>query len=86
MDALLDQLLELERQRKTVTISYLKSQLYEVQKNLMQGIPFSLRLSELEARKAAQEPITAADLKGLESDLKALNIRLYQLQQGDGGS
>ncbi|MNU11879.1 hypothetical protein D3C72_2600770 [compost metagenome] len=52
----------------------------------MQGIPFSLRLSELEARKAAQEPITAADLKGLESDLKALNIRLYQLQQGDGGS
>lgn len=86
VDALLEQLLELERQRKTVTISYLKSQLYEVQKNLMQGIPFSLRLSELEARKAAQEPITAADLKGLESDLKALNIRLYQLQQGDGGS
>ncbi|MGY3887147.1 VasL domain-containing protein [Aeromonas aquatica] len=85
VDALLDQLLELERQRKTVTISYLKSQLYEVQKNLMQNIPFSLRLSELEARKAAQEPITAADLKGLENDLKALNVRLYQLQQGNGG-
>ncbi|WP_421198452.1 VasL domain-containing protein [Aeromonas enteropelogenes] len=81
VDALLDQLLELERQRKTVTISYLKSQLYEVQKNLMQDIPFSLRLSELEARKASQEPITAAELKGLENDLKALNIRLYQLQQ-----
>ncbi|MGY3942914.1 VasL domain-containing protein [Aeromonas tecta] len=85
VDALLDQLLELERQRKTVTISYLKSQLYEVQKNLMQNIPFSLRLSELEARKAAQEPITAADLKGLENDLKALNVRLYQLQQGNVG-
>ena len=83
VDALLDQLLELERQRKTVTISYLKSQLYEVQKNLMQNIPFSLRLNELEARKAAQEPITAADLKGLENDLKALNVRLYQLQQGN---
>ncbi|MGY6037387.1 VasL domain-containing protein [Aeromonas sp. AE23HZ002T15] len=83
VDALLDQLLELERQRKTVTISYLKSQLYEVQKNLMQNIPFSLRLNELEARKAAQEPITAADLKGLENDLKALNVRLYQLQQSN---
>ncbi|WP_349921904.1 VasL domain-containing protein [Aeromonas veronii] len=85
VDALLDQLLELERQRKTVTISYLKSQLYEVQKNLMQNIPFSLRLNELEARKVAQEPITAADLKGLENDLKALNVRLYQLQQGAEG-
>ena len=86
VDALIDQLLELERQRKTVTISYLKSQLYEVQKNLMQEVPFSLRLSELEARKASQEPITAAELKGIESDLKALNIRLYQLQQGLSGS
>ncbi|WP_322740426.1 VasL domain-containing protein, partial [Aeromonas salmonicida] len=86
VDALLDQLLELERQRKTVTISYLKSQLYEVQKNLMQDIPFSLRLSELEARKASQEPVTAAELKGLENDLKALNIRLYQLQQSSAGS
>lgn len=85
VDALLEQLLELERQRKTVTISYLKSQLYEVQKNLMQNIPFSLRLDELEARRAAREPITAADLKGLENDLKALNIRLYQLQQGHVG-
>lgn len=86
VDALLDQLLELERQRKTVTISYLKSQLYEVQKNLMQDIPFSLRLSELEARKASQESVTAAELKGLENDLKALNIRLYQLQQSSAGS
>jgi type VI secretion system protein VasL len=86
VDALLDQLLELERQRKTVTISYLKSQLYEVQKNLMQNIPFSLRLGELEARKASREPITAAELKSLENDLKALNIRLYQLQQGADGS
>ncbi|MUG29722.1 VasL domain-containing protein [Aeromonas salmonicida] len=86
VDALLDQLLELERQRKTVTISYLKSQLYEVQKNLMQDIPFSLRLSELEARKVSQEPVTAAELKGLENDLKALNIRLYQLQQSSAGS
>ncbi len=49
----------------------------------MQNIPFSLRLNELEARKAAQEPITAADLKGLENDLKALNVRLYQLQQSN---
>ena len=86
VDALIDQLQELERQRKTVTISYLKSQLYEVQKNLMQETPFSLRLSELEAKKASQEPITAAELKGLERDLKALNIRLYQLQQGELGS
>jgi type VI secretion system protein VasL len=49
----------------------------------MQNIPFSLRLSELEARKASQEPVTAAELKSLENDLKALNIRLYQLQQGE---
>ena len=52
----------------------------------MQNIPFSLRLGELEARKASQEPITAAELKSLENDLKALNIRLYQLQQGASGS
>ncbi|MFM5464522.1 VasL domain-containing protein [Aeromonas simiae] len=86
VDGLLAQLHELERQRKTVTISYLKGELFEVQKSLMSGVPLSQRLSVLERRKAASEPVNAAELKGLEDELRALEVRLYQLQQRRGDS
>ncbi|KUE81865.1 VasL domain-containing protein [Aeromonas schubertii] len=81
---LLDRLQELERQRKTVTISYLKGALYEIQKNLTAGEPFSQRLDALERRKAASDPLSPAEIKGMEDELKGLGIRLYNLQRPKG--
>ncbi|PWC13584.1 hypothetical protein B4923_06445 [Brenneria roseae subsp. americana] len=79
----LQQLLELERQRRTVTISYLKSKLYDMQKELISDVPFTIRLRELEARKTKRQPLTPAELRGIEDELRSFNIRLYRLQQGD---
>lgn len=81
VDALLERLQVLENQRKSVSISYLKTQLYEVQKSLLAGAPFGERLNVLEARQTAQEPISQADLSVLENELKAFSVRLYQLQK-----
>ncbi|GAB7197900.1 hypothetical protein OS11_41770 [Dickeya oryzae] len=81
----LQQLLDLEKQRRTVTISYLKSQLYDIQKDLSSDVPFSIRLRTLEARKAARQSLTPAELRGMEDELRAFTIRLYRLQQGESG-
>ncbi|RLM21876.1 hypothetical protein BIY29_13130 [Brenneria alni] len=83
---LLEQLLELERQRKTVTISYLKSQLYEIQKSMAVDQPFGVRLSALEARKAAQGTVGLHELNGMIDELRSLNARLYQLQRTNAGN
>ncbi|NPE50568.1 hypothetical protein E0I03_05135 [Dickeya dadantii] len=82
----LQQLLDLEKQRRTVTISYLKSQLYDIQKDLASDVPFGLRLRTLEARKAARQSLTPAELRAMDDELRAFTIRLYRLQQGDSGS
>ncbi|MBX9444828.1 VasL domain-containing protein [Dickeya chrysanthemi] len=81
----LQQLLDLEKQRRTVTISYLKSQLYDIQQDLASDVPFGIRLRTLEARKAARQSLTPAELRGMEDELRAFTIRLYRLQQGDSG-
>lgn len=86
VDALLERLQVLESQRKSVSISYLKTQLYEVQKSLLTEAPFAQRLNALEARLSAQEPISQADLSALESELKAFSVRLYQLQKSRSDS
>ncbi|AFI89094.1 hypothetical protein EXT68_19715 [Pectobacterium parmentieri] len=82
----LQQLLELERQRRTVTISYLKSKLYDMQKDLMSDVPFGIRLRELEARKIKSQSLTPAELRAMEDELRSFNIRLYRLQQGNSAS
>ncbi|MGB6189273.1 MAG: VasL domain-containing protein [Aeromonas molluscorum] len=78
IDGLLTTLLELERQRKTVTISYLKSRLYEIQKDLLVEVPLEARLSDVEGGGGQVPP---AQLKSMEDELKSLTVRLYQLQQ-----
>ncbi|MCV9878094.1 VasL domain-containing protein [Brenneria izbisi] len=77
----LRQLLELERQRRTVTLSYLKSKLYDIQKDLMSDVPFSVRLRALEERDGASQPLTPTELRSMEEELRSFNIRLYRLQQ-----
>ena len=86
LDDVRDEPLELERQRKSVTISYLKSQLYEIQKSLIQGVPLAERLSQLERlsrleRQAPGQGLDQAQLSALADELKALDLRLYRLQQ-----
>lgn len=85
VDELLATLLELERQRKTVTISYLKSRLYEIQQDLLLDVPLEARLATLEGKGQA----APAQLKLMEDELKSLAVRLYQLQGSplyqDGG-
>ncbi|QZN97200.1 VasL domain-containing protein [Symbiopectobacterium purcellii] len=83
VDNTLQDLLELERQRRTVTLSYLKTKLYDLQKVLAADVPFTLRLRELEARNAKHQPLSATELRGIEDELRAFSIRLYRLQQGD---
>ncbi|MEH2922780.1 VasL domain-containing protein [Samsonia erythrinae] len=82
----LQQLLDLERQHRTVTISYLKSKLYDMQKDLIADVPLGIRLRELEARKMKNQPLTSAELRGMEDELRAFNIRLYRLQQDDAAN
>lgn len=86
VDALLERLQVLENQRKSVSISYLKTQLYEVQKSLLAEAPFSERLRAQETRLMTQKPISQAELSALESELKAFSVRLYKLQKSRSDS
>lgn len=80
VDALLTQLQSLERLHKTVTISYLKSSLYDIRKDMDRDTPFTVRLNRLEARQRANQTISQAELDALQSTLKSYSVRLYQLQ------
>jgi type VI secretion system protein VasL len=81
VDGLIAELMDLERKRKTVTISYLKSAVYDIQKNLNREVPFSVRLGQLEKRQAAQERISPTELNAMLDELKGLNTRMYLLEQ-----
>ncbi|PSN07973.1 VasL domain-containing protein [Siccibacter turicensis] len=81
VDGLIAELMDLERKRKTVTISYLKSAVYDIQKNLNRDIPFSVRLAQLEKRQSAQERISPTELNAMLDELKGLNTRMYLLEQ-----
>lgn len=81
VNGVLAELKYLEESRKTVTISYLKSALYEIQKNHNQDIPFSVRLQRLETRQANNESLRASELTAMMDELRSFNARMYRLQQ-----
>lgn len=85
VDALLAELQTLERQHKTVTISYLKSSLYDIRREMDRDTPFTLRLKRLEAQQQANQTISPAELETLQATLKSYSVRLYQLQPASGG-
>ncbi|HAT1682914.1 TPA: hypothetical protein I8Y21_003624 [Klebsiella oxytoca] len=85
VDALLIQLLDLERRRKAVTISYLKSALYDIQRDLDRQTPFSVRLQRLEKRRAEDQPLSMTELNAMTDELQSLNVRMYLLQQNRRG-
>lgn len=80
VDALLTELQSLERQHKTVTISYLKSSLYDIRKDMDRDTPFSVRLNRLEAQQRANQTVNPSELDALQTTLKSYSVRLYQLQ------
>lgn len=80
VDALLTELQSLERLHKTVTISYLKSSLYDIRKDMDHNTPFTVRLNRLEALQRANRTVSQAELDALQSTLKSYSVRLYQLQ------
>lgn len=84
VDALLTELQTLERQNKTVTISYLKSALYDIRTEMERDTPFTLRLKRLEAKQQGNQPLSPAELETLQATLKSYSVRLYQLQPGSG--
>ncbi|MFP1909587.1 VasL domain-containing protein [Lonsdalea quercina] len=86
VDGMLKQLQELEQQRKTVSISYLKSQFYEIQKSLLSGTPFTQRLKQLETQKAERGSVNPGELERMENELDALSIRLFKLKQKTTGN
>lgn len=81
VDNLLAQLLDLERKNKTVTISHLKSVMYDLQKNLNEQIPLSVRLQRMEKKQVANEPLSLTELNLMTAELQSLTVRLYALQQ-----
>lgn len=84
VDALLGELQTLERQHKTVTLSYLKSSLYDIRREMDRDTPFTLRLKRLEAQQRANQPLSPAELETLQATLKSYSVRLYQLQPASG--
>ncbi|KFD23000.1 MULTISPECIES: VasL domain-containing protein [Enterobacteriaceae] len=84
VDALLAELQTLERQHKTVTISYLKSSLYDIRREMDRDTPFTLRLKRLEAQQQANQTVSPAELETLQATLKSYSVRLYQLQPVSG--
>lgn len=81
VEGLLNVLKNLESKNKTVTISYLKSGLYDIQKTMNREIPFGVRLQRLESRQAKNEEISQLEMDSMLNELKSLNIRLYTLQK-----
>ena len=84
VDALLTELQTLERQNKTVTISYLKSALYDIRTEMERDTPFTVQLSRLEAQQRVNQTVNPAVLDNLQTTLKSYSVRLYQLQPVPG--
>lgn len=79
-DSLINQLLQLERERKSVTISYLKTALYDLRQQLTRQPPAEVGLWRLEQRRTAGETPGAAELSQINDQLTALNYRLCRLR------
>ncbi|AIQ99820.1 hypothetical protein LG71_07900 [Pluralibacter gergoviae] len=81
VEQLLQELKNLEGKHKTVTISYLKSRLYDIQLKMNSDVPFGVRLQHLEDRLAKNDVVSQTEMDSMVNELKSMNIRLYSLQK-----
>lgn len=81
LSALEQQLLETEQKRKPyMTISELKTAIYQMQQTLQQGKkPVQAQLDELQQKQENQQPISELEVYLISQHLEALNSRLIQL-------
>lgn len=89
LQTLMSELLSSEKQHRTVTISYLKSAIYDIQQRLAEVEPVSYQLSAIEqSLKNGQSP-SPAQLQNISDQLKGLQARyllLMQTLQPEGNS
>ncbi|MCK7428749.1 VasL domain-containing protein [Enterobacter chengduensis] len=81
LQLLMDELLNNERQHRTVTISYLKSAIYDIQRCLSETEPLSYQLTSIEqSLRKGQQP-SRADLQKVDDQLKGIQARYLQALQ-----
>ncbi|MCK7453479.1 VasL domain-containing protein [Enterobacter chengduensis] len=81
LQLLMDELLNNERQHRTVTISYLKSAIYDIQRRLSETEPLSYQLTSIEqSLRKGQQP-SRADLQKVDDQLKGIQARYLQALQ-----
>lgn len=81
LQGLMDELLNNERQRRTVTISYLKSAIYDIQLRLSEIEPLSYQLTLIEQSLRKGVPPSSADLQRVNDQLKGIQARYLHVLQ-----
>lgn len=81
LDNLEQRLLDAEQKRKPyITISELKTAIYQMQQTLQQGgEPVLSQLDDLQNKVDKQQPVTSEEIEAIRQHIEALNSRLNQL-------
>lgn len=89
LQTLMAELLSNEKQHRTVTISYLKSAIYDIQQRLAEVEPVSYQLSAIEQSLKNGKSPSPAQLQKISDQLKGLQARYLLLMltlQPEGNS
>ena len=81
LQLLMDELLNNEKQHRTVTISYLKSAIYDIQQRLSETEPLSYQLTLIEQSIRKGKQPSLADLQKVDDHLKGIQARYLQALQ-----
>jgi type VI secretion system protein VasL len=81
LQSLMDELLNNEKQHRTVTISYLKSAIYDIQQRLAETEPLSYQLASIEQSIRKGKQPSPADLQKVNDQLKGIQARYLQVVQ-----
>jgi len=81
LQLLMDELLDNEKQHRTVTISYLKSAIYDIQQRLSETEPLSYQLTSIEQSIRQGKQPSPADLQKVDDQLKGIQTRYLQVLQ-----
>lgn len=81
LQLLMGELLNNEKQHRTVTISYLKSAIYDIQQRLSETEPLSYQLTSIEQSIRQGKQPSPADLQKVDDQLKGIQARYLQALQ-----
>jgi len=81
LQSLMDELLNNEKQHRTVTISYLKSAIYDIQQRLSETEPLSYQLASIEQSIRKGKQPSPANLQKVNDQLKGIQALYLQVVQ-----